>query len=176
MDASTNTMTSFVPCEIVPSQQDVEEQLNMFDYTQNFTTDQVNLKPNCPIPPLACTWYKCIDDIASEWESPYKARIEAFKKMIGTEPWGREQRALVRGETRHTLCVRYGRRSFHIQKSRCSAYAYPAARKRTHKWSVKAIKRKTTVTGCMMYLRYLPRRFREGSQAAPRNNGAAASA
>ncbi|KAL2530971.1 Large subunit ribosomal protein L37e [Forsythia ovata] len=174
MDASTNAMTSFVPCEIVPSQ-------------------QVNLKPNCPIPPLACTWYKCIDDIASEWESPYKARIEAFKKMIGTEvtdlhvseelemegvahPWGREQRALVRGETRHTLCVRYGRRSFHIQKSRCSAYAYPAARKRTHKWSVKAIKRKTTVTGCMMYLRYLPRRFREGSQAAPRNNGAAASA
>nr|BAH56907.1 AT1G52300 [Arabidopsis thaliana] len=31
----------------------------------------------------------------------------------------------------HTLCVRCGRRSFHIQKSRCSACAYPAARKRT---------------------------------------------
>ncbi|CAH9052801.1 unnamed protein product [Cuscuta europaea] len=32
----------------------------------------------------------------------------------------------------HTLCVRCGRRSFHLQKSRCSACAYPAAR--TRKW------------------------------------------
>ncbi|KAK8584802.1 hypothetical protein V6N13_138748 [Hibiscus sabdariffa] len=31
----------------------------------------------------------------------------------------------------HTLCVRCGRRSFHLQKSRCSACAFPAARKRT---------------------------------------------
>ncbi|KAK4484860.1 hypothetical protein RD792_007460 [Penstemon davidsonii] len=31
----------------------------------------------------------------------------------------------------HTLCVRCGLRSFHLQKSRCSACAYPAARKRT---------------------------------------------
>ncbi|KAE9453419.1 hypothetical protein C3L33_14635, partial [Rhododendron williamsianum] len=30
----------------------------------------------------------------------------------------------------HTLCVRCGRRSFHLQKSRCSACAFPAARKR----------------------------------------------
>ncbi|CAN1317501.1 60S ribosomal protein L37-2, partial [Linum perenne] len=30
----------------------------------------------------------------------------------------------------HTLCVRCGRRSFHLQKSRCSACAYPAARVR----------------------------------------------
>ncbi|KAI8024396.1 60S ribosomal protein L37-3 [Camellia lanceoleosa] len=31
----------------------------------------------------------------------------------------------------HILCVRCGCRSFHLQKSRCSAYAFPAARKRT---------------------------------------------
>lgn len=31
----------------------------------------------------------------------------------------------------HTLCVRCGRRSFHIQKSRCASCGYPAARKRT---------------------------------------------
>ncbi|CAH8358230.1 unnamed protein product [Eruca vesicaria subsp. sativa] len=79
----------------------------------------------------------------------------------------------------HTLCVRCGRRSFHIQKSRCSACAYPAARKRTYNWSVKAIRRKTTGTGRMRYLKNVPRRFktgfREGTEAKPRNKSAAAS-
>ncbi|KAL8204990.1 hypothetical protein R6Q57_010613 [Mikania cordata] len=80
----------------------------------------------------------------------------------------------------HTLCVRCGRRSFHLQKSRCSACAYPAARVRKYNWSVKAIRRKTTGTGRMRYLRNVPRRFksnfREGTQATPRTKGAAASA
>jgi len=31
----------------------------------------------------------------------------------------------------HTLCVRCGRRSFHIQKHTCGSCAYPAARKRS---------------------------------------------
>nr|GMC49272.1 60S ribosomal protein L37 [Ipomoea batatas] len=79
----------------------------------------------------------------------------------------------------HTLCVRCGRRSFHIQKSRCSACAYPAARTRKYNWSVKAIRRKTTGTGRMRYLRHVPRRFktnfREGTEATPRKKGAAAS-
>ncbi|KAB1218567.1 60S ribosomal protein L37 [Morella rubra] len=47
-------------------------------------------------------------------------------------------------------------------------------------WSVKAIRRKTTGTGRMRYLRHLPRRFksgfREGTEAAPRKKGAAATA
>ncbi|PPE02541.1 hypothetical protein GOBAR_DD00435 [Gossypium barbadense] len=76
----------------------------------------------------------------------------------------------------HTLCVRCGRRSFHLQKSRCSACAFPSA----HNWSVKAIRRKTTGTGRMRYLRHVPRRFktgfREGTEAAPRKKVAAASA
>ncbi|KAI3822054.1 hypothetical protein L1987_09635 [Smallanthus sonchifolius] len=80
----------------------------------------------------------------------------------------------------HTLCVRCGRRSFHLQKSRCSACAYPAARVRKYNWSVKAIRRKTTGTGRMRYLRNVPRRFksgfREGTQATPRSKGAAATA
>ncbi|KAK2971188.1 hypothetical protein RJ640_008612 [Escallonia rubra] len=62
----------------------------------------------------------------------------------------------------HTLCVRCGRRSFHLQKSRCSACAFPAARVRKYNWSVKAIRRKTTGTGRMKYLRHLPRRFKSG--------------
>ncbi|THG07269.1 hypothetical protein TEA_001859 [Camellia sinensis var. sinensis] len=59
----------------------------------------------------------------------------------------------------HILCVRCGRHSFHLQKSRCSACAFPAARKRTCHRSVKAIQRKTTGTGQMRYLRNVPRRF-----------------
>ncbi|KAL9251234.1 Large ribosomal subunit protein eL37z-like protein, partial [Drosera capensis] len=46
-------------------------------------------------------------------------------------------------------------------------------------WSVKAIRRKTTGTGRMRYLRHVPRRFktnfREGTQATPRKQAAAAS-
>ncbi|XP_011001601.1 PREDICTED: 60S ribosomal protein L37-3-like [Populus euphratica] len=83
----------------------------------------------------------------------------------------------------HTLCVRCGRRSFHLfhlQKSRCSACAFPAARKRKYNWSEKAIRRKTTGTGRMRYLRNVPCRFksgfREGTQAEPRKKGTAASA
>merc|ERR1711868_307328 len=62
----------------------------------------------------------------------------------------------------HTLCVRCGSRSFHIQKSRCAACAFPAARKRTYNWSNKAIRRKTTGTGRMRYLKNVDRRFKNG--------------
>ncbi|XLR35297.1 hypothetical protein S83_063197, partial [Arachis hypogaea] len=133
-----------------------------------------------------------------------------------------------------------GHRSFHLQKSRCSACGSPTARKmnvekigegtygvvyKAHdrvtnetitlkkirleqedegvpstaireisllkemqhrnilfnhdNWSVKAIRRKTTGTGRMRYLRHVPCRFksgfREGTEAAPRKKGAAAS-
>ncbi|CAM0153114.1 unnamed protein product [Urochloa decumbens] len=60
----------------------------------------------------------------------------------------------------HTLCIRCGRRSFHLQKSTCSSCGYPAARIRKYNWSVKAIRRKTTGTGRMRYLRHVPRRFK----------------
>ncbi|KAK9808445.1 hypothetical protein WJX73_006634 [Symbiochloris irregularis] len=72
----------------------------------------------------------------------------------------------------HTLCRRCGRRSWHIQKSTCSACGYPSARVRKYNWSVKAIRRKTTGSGRMRYLKDLPRRFkngfREGTEAKPR--------
>ncbi|XP_020972624.1 60S ribosomal protein L37-1-like [Arachis ipaensis] len=79
----------------------------------------------------------------------------------------------------HTLCVRCGHRSFHLQKSRCSVCASPTALKRKYNWSVKAIRRKTTGTSRMRYLCHMPSRFqscfREGTEAAPKKNGAAAS-
>ncbi|RLM78327.1 60S ribosomal protein L37-1-like [Panicum miliaceum] len=78
----------------------------------------------------------------------------------------------------HTLCIRCGRRSFHLQKSTCSSCGYPAARIRKYNWSVKAIRRKTTGTGRMRYLRHLPRRFksnfREGTEATPKKAAAGA--
>ncbi|KAL0719382.1 hypothetical protein Bca4012_068706 [Brassica carinata] len=47
-----------------------------------------------------------------------------------------------------------------------------------YNWSVKAIRRKTTGTGRMRYLKNVPRRFktcfREGTEAKPRNKAAAA--
>ncbi|KAM7255409.1 hypothetical protein ACFE04_026111 [Oxalis oulophora] len=49
----------------------------------------------------------------------------------------------------HTLCLRCGRISFHLQKSRYSACAFPAARVRKYNCSEKAIRRKTTRTGRM---------------------------
>ncbi|KAA8541798.1 hypothetical protein F0562_022950 [Nyssa sinensis] len=64
----------------------------------------------------------------------------------------------------HTLCVRCGRRSFHLQKSRCSACGFPSSRVRKYNWSVKAIRRKTTGTGRMRYLRHLPSQIQEQFQ------------
>jgi len=53
-----------------------------------------------------------------------------------------------------------------LQKSRCAACGYPSPRLRKYNWSVKAIRRKTTGTGRMRYLKDIPRRskngFREG--------------
>merc|ERR1712098_675984 len=72
----------------------------------------------------------------------------------------------------HTLCVRCGRRSFHVQKKTCASCGYPAAGIRKYNWSVKAKRRKTTGTGRCRYLKHVTRRFkngfREGTQAKRR--------
>jgi len=50
--------------------------------------------------------------------------------------------------------------------------------KKSDNWSVKAIRRKTTGTGRMRYLRHVPRRFKsnftEGTEAVSRKKGASA--
>ncbi|TXG69059.1 hypothetical protein EZV62_003994 [Acer yangbiense] len=107
----------------------------------------------------------------------------------------REQVVLVRGGTRHTLCVFVAAVAASIFR-RVDALLVPIpllAREHEieyvnsrvgfiieYNWSVKAIRRKTTGTGRMKYLRNVPRRFksgfREGTEAAPRKKGAAAAA
>ena len=81
----------------------------------------------------------------------------------------------------HTLCRRCGRSSYHIQKKRCAACAYPNASIRKFNWSEKAKRRKTTGTGRKSHLKDVNRRFRngfrEGTKPKPRqlkaNAGAA---
>nr|CBV76072.1 60S ribosomal protein L37 [Polytomella sp. Pringsheim 198.80] len=78
------------------------------------------------------------------------------KKGKGTGSFGKR-----RNKT-HTMCRRCGRKSYHIQKSTCSMCGYPSATKRTYQWGQKAIRRKTTGTGRMRYMKTLSRRFKNG--------------
>merc|ERR1711977_810327 len=81
---------------------------------------------------------------------------------------GTASRGLRHNKT-HTLCRRCGKRSYHIQKSRCASCGFPSAKMRKFNWSQKALRRRTTGTGRMRYLKTMPRRFkngfREGTQA-----------
>ncbi|KAJ4374235.1 60S ribosomal protein L37B [Neocucurbitaria cava] len=62
----------------------------------------------------------------------------------------------------HTLCRRCGRRSLHVQKHTCSSCGYPAAKTRKFNWGEKAMRRKTTGTGRMRYLKTVNRKFSNG--------------
>jgi len=62
----------------------------------------------------------------------------------------------------HTLCNRCGRRSYHIQKGRCSYCGFPSAKIRGYNMTLKSQRRKTTGTGRMRYLKTMPRRFSNG--------------
>merc|ERR1712151_1020998 len=55
----------------------------------------------------------------------------------------------------HTVCRRCGKRSYHIQKKTCACCGYPSARIRSYNWSVKAIRRRTTGSGRMRYMKHL---------------------
>merc|ERR1712105_491482 len=77
----------------------------------------------------------------------------------------------------HTLCVRCGRSSYHIQKKVCASCGYPSARIRSFNWGSKAKRRKTTGTGRMRHLKKVHRRstngFREGKAAKSQKKTAA---
>ncbi|EGD95547.1 60S ribosomal protein L37 [Trichophyton tonsurans CBS 112818] len=64
----------------------------------------------------------------------------------------------------HTLCRRCGLRSLHIQKHTCASCGYPAAKMRKYNWSQKALRRRTTGTGRMRYLKSVDRKFKNGFQ------------
>ncbi|RHZ05307.1 hypothetical protein DYB26_003919 [Aphanomyces astaci] len=92
-----------------------------------------------------------------------KAMVVHNVHTKGTSSYGK------RHNKTHTICRRCGKSSYHIQKSTCGSCGYPAAKLRKYNWSVKALRRRTTGTGRMRYLKTVPRKFkngfREGSQA-----------
>ena len=74
----------------------------------------------------------------------------------------------------HTLCIRCGRSSWHIQKKICSSCGYGGTKKmRSFHHQAKAHRRRTEGTGRMVYKKNLPRRakngFREGTKAKKQN-------
>merc|ERR1712198_448927 len=95
-----------------------------------------------------------------------------FKMTKGTMSFGK------RHNKSHTLCVRCGRSSYHIQKKTCASCGYPSARTRSFNWGSKAKRRKTTGTGRMRHLKNVHRRstngFREGTFAKSQKKGVAA--
>ncbi|KAK9099007.1 hypothetical protein Syun_026052 [Stephania yunnanensis] len=106
-----------------------------------------------------------------------------MSKRQGRTTLGRAkvQEASVRGGTRRTRSASGAAAAASISR-RADAQpvvTLPVGSANVHNWSVKAIRRKTTGTGRMRYLRHLPRRFksnfREGTQATPRIKGAATS-
>eukprot|EP00693_Jakoba_libera_P001489 EC690501.1.p3 GENE.EC690501.1~~EC690501.1.p3 ORF type:complete len:84 (+),score=23.62 EC690501.1:84-335(+) len=64
----------------------------------------------------------------------------------------------------HGICVRCGKRSFHLQKKVCASCGYPSPKIRRFNWGAKAKRRTTTGTGRMSYLKSIPRRFKNHFQ------------
>ena len=62
----------------------------------------------------------------------------------------------------HGLCIRCGKRAFHLQKKRCASCGYPQPKMRRYNWSKKAKRRRTRGTGHMPYMKNLARRFKKG--------------
>mmetsp|Transcript_1217 Transcript_1217/g.2220 ORF Transcript_1217/g.2220 Transcript_1217/m.2220 type:complete len:162 (+) Transcript_1217:65-550(+) len=79
----------------------------------------------------------------------------------------------------HGLCIRCGKRSYHLQKKKCASCGYPSATMRKYNWSKKAKRRRTTGTGRMRHMKHMSRRFkngfREGTTPPPRKKKAAGS-
>eukprot|EP01027_Heterolobosea_sp_BB2_P021198 GEZU01030395.1.p1 GENE.GEZU01030395.1~~GEZU01030395.1.p1 ORF type:complete len:110 (+),score=16.55 GEZU01030395.1:66-395(+) len=76
----------------------------------------------------------------------------------GTQSFGK------RHTKSHILCVRCGRRAYHVQKKTCASCGYPSAKTRSYNWSVKAKRRRCTGTGRMAHLKEVHRRFRNASK------------
>jgi hypothetical protein len=61
-----------------------------------------------------------------------------------------------------------------LQKSECASCGFPHARLRKYHWAKKALRRRTTGTGRMRYMRDLPRRAKNGfrEQSVPKAKSA----
>ena len=85
-----------------------------------------------------------------------KYKYKSNRMTKGTQSFGK------RHNKSHTICVRCGKSSYHIQKGQCSSCGYPRKAMRSFNYNVKAKGRRTQGTGRMRYLKTLPRRFKNG--------------
>merc|ERR1712043_47495 len=86
------------------------------------------------------------------------------KMTKGTTAFGK------RHNKTHTLCVRCGKHSWHIQKKSCGACSYPLASLRNYNWGLKAKRRGTTGTGRMRHLKLVRRKFTNGLEREHKQN------
>ncbi|XP_034356826.1 large ribosomal subunit protein eL37-like [Arvicanthis niloticus] len=79
----------------------------------------------------------------------------------------------------HMLCRRCDSKAYHLQKSTCGKFGYPARCKRKYNWSAKAKRRNTAGTGRVRRPKTVYRRFRhgfrEGTTPKPKRAAVAAS-
>merc|ERR1712168_516748 len=104
-----------------------------------------------------------VTDIKCNSEHISQQPCQTSKMTKGTQAFGKKH------NKSHTLCVRCGRSSYHIQKKTCASCGYPSARNRSFTWGSKAKRRNTTGTGRMRHMKKVLRRsmngFREGTFA-----------
>ena len=91
-------------------------------------------------------------------------------KGKGTQSFGKRHTKV------HNECRRCGRKTFHIQRHRCSHCAYPEARIRSYNWALKTKQRQGEGFGRMKHLRDVRRRAKNGfrhetfAKSRPRNH------
>ncbi|KAM4860190.1 large ribosomal subunit protein eL37-like [Thomomys bottae] len=74
----------------------------------------------------------------------------------GTSSFGKRRNKM------HTLYRLCGSKAYHLQKSSCDKWGYPAKGKRKFNWSAKAKRQNTTGIGHMKHPKIVYRRFRHG--------------
>ncbi len=91
-------------------------------------------------------------------------------KGKGTQSFGKRHTKV------HNECRRCGRKTYHIQRKRCSRCAFPAKKMRMYNWSKKVRGRRGEGTGRMKHIREVRRKaknnFRHNTfpKSKPRNN------
>jgi len=65
-----------------------------------------------------------------------------------------------RNQRSHCLCIRCGKRSFHLSKRRCASCGYPDKKMRSYNWAYKAKRRRAPGTGRLRHVKLVLRRER----------------
>lgn len=93
--------------------------------TRKLLPSQVNGLYSTHCPSDLCIPFLTVLEVTNRFHIPLNDDLKLFFwQTKGTSSFGK------RHNKSHTFCRRCGRRSYHIQKSRCSSCGYPAKKKR----------------------------------------------